>query len=482
MRLLPRRRGMKDLGPSVDLPINKRLARLAEYPLVVSMAAAALIVNATYGRVPRLVDDSAHYIAIAQGKATTVRAPFSHRILHPFAAQLLATVAHRDLATGFSVVAYMSCFALLLLVALTLRRWGVRPILCFPVLLTPLLLDMTLDAYLPDLFHASLMAGFFYCFGTGKKATAWVLLLAATLARETTLVLCFVILLLEWLWGRRKAALAALAAGIIGIAASWLVVSHSQPDIHGLGSFAYLALKVPYNVLKNWLGVMLWVNTCGWKCSLAYSINLPGWLHLGNIDKVGVCPWEPGDAAPYHSYRAYRVWLDGYRRPARSSPCPALLFEPNAGGSAVIILVWCGCFYSWHCDRGQRFAPRGLWMACILAWSTAFIDGRQPPASSKSANIYAGALGIVLDAGRGHLLVRGGAFDQRPPDRRCSCSARACVEKFDTRGVTADLAQPFLWSPYGKPATPCRRLALLGQTARDGAVCGRAGGALGARL
>ena len=294
MRLLPRRRGMKDLGPSVDLPINKRLARLAEYPLVVSMAAAALIVNATYGRVPRLVDDSAHYIAIAQGKATTVRAPFSHRILHPFAAQLLATVAHRDLATGFSVVAYISCFALLLLVALTLRRWGVRPILCFPVLLTPLLLDMTLDAYLPDLFHASLMAGFFYCFGTGKKATAWVLLLAATLARETTLVLCFVILLLEWLWGRRKAALAALAAGIIGIAASWLVVSHSQPDIHGLGSFAYLALKVPYNVLKNWLGVMLWVNTCGWKCSLAYSINLPGWLHLGNIDKVGVCPWEPG--------------------------------------------------------------------------------------------------------------------------------------------------------------------------------------------
>ena len=294
MRLLVSRRSTGDSAPSHNLPTNKWLTRLTESPLVVALVGAAFIVIGTYGRIPRFVADSEHYIAIAEGKAAMVAAPFSKRILHPYVVRGVATVTHQSVATGFTAIACISCFAFLFLVALTLKGYGVQPIVCLPLLLTPLLFERTWDAYLPDLFHASLLGGFFYSYATEKRRTAWVLLLMATLTRETTLLLCLMILVFELLGRRRKVALGALAAGIIGTAVSSLLASHSQPNIHGLGTFAYLASKVLYNVLRNWLGVMLWMNTFGWKCSLAYSVVLPGWVHLGDIQKLGVCSWDPG--------------------------------------------------------------------------------------------------------------------------------------------------------------------------------------------
>jgi hypothetical protein len=269
------------------------LTGLADSPLGIALAVTFLLVIGAHDAIPRADADSEWYIALAQGRIATVIAPFSHRFLHPLVARALALLLSHNFASAFAVIAYGSCFTLLYSVSSVVKRAGTRPLLCLPFLLSPLFVSGVLDAYLPDIFHAALLGVFFCLYATENRRTAWPFLLMAMLTRENTLFLCLVIVVLELLWGRRRMTVSAAATGVAGAAICAVVGSRGQPNIHALSSLAYLALKVPYNFLKNWLGIVLWTDTFSWKCATAFSVKIPRWLPSGHIREIGLAPWDP---------------------------------------------------------------------------------------------------------------------------------------------------------------------------------------------
>ena len=186
-----------------------------------------------------------------------------------------------------------ACFTLLFSVSSKVKRRGTAAFLCVPFLLTPLLVEEVLHAYLPDLFHSALLGLFFYLYATDKWRAAMPVLLMAMLTRESTLLLCLVIVVLELIWGRRRVAISTALTAVVGMLICGLVGTHGQPNIHALGTFSFMVLKIPYNFLKNWFGIVLWTNTFDWKPPSVVSLRMPRWFPAGHITQIGLAPWDP---------------------------------------------------------------------------------------------------------------------------------------------------------------------------------------------
>jgi hypothetical protein len=276
-----------------DLGEGGSLLQAADSPLAIALAVTIVVIISTFWHIPGRDTDSVWYIALAEGRIATVVAPFSGRFLLPLLARALATLTHQDLASAFAVIAYGSCFTIVYCVASLLKRLGLAPLWCAPFILTPLLIDEALHAYTPDVFHAALIAAFFYFFAAERWRAALLFLFLATLTRESTLLLCFVIVAFEFRGGRRRMALGAAGTGVLGSVICALIARHGQPNIHALNSMAYLALKVPYNLLKNWFGIVLWTNTFEWKSATTFAIRIPRWLPAGHLRELGLGPWAP---------------------------------------------------------------------------------------------------------------------------------------------------------------------------------------------
>jgi hypothetical protein len=156
------------------------------------------------------------------------------------------------------------------------------------------------DHYLPDLLHAALCAAFFLFVARGQSVLAIVMLFTMHLAREST-ILVSVIFAAVCFWRKEiRLGLGAVAVIVLGSIVSSAAGKLGMPNIHQIGGFSYMALKVPFNFLKNFCGLDLWTNTLAARLPDYYTktperiFQIPAWLHAGNIHQVGLYAFLPG--------------------------------------------------------------------------------------------------------------------------------------------------------------------------------------------
>ena len=141
--------------------------------------------------------DSQHYIDIAEGRIYNVNKPFSNRILHPIVAGTIAKVAHLSTELSFLTIGILSLVVLLLAVFLVTKVASSRPTVVIAFLVTPFLVGLFQEYYLPDMFYAAILGLFFLCLGQHKLWWRLALLFLLYITRESTILLSLTVALIS---------------------------------------------------------------------------------------------------------------------------------------------------------------------------------------------------------------------------------------------------------------------------------------------
>ncbi len=263
-------------------------------PIVLAIISFFLVLAFGSGLgIPKFVPNSDFYIQVATGHADNVAQPFSSRVLHPWTAMALMRTGLR-LENAFTAVAWAALGVLVACTAGTVfgfdgARWA------WPLLLwCPILVEYFRAAYMPDLFHAALLAGLWLAVMRAEPLV-YPILVALLLCRESSVLVVFVVTVyLVWRQRYWHAAGAVLAA-VLGMVAMGLVAPAGSQNIHHFSTGSYIALKSVWNFLSNWLGLRLWQPafalqpTSPWGCpNPLLTARLPG-----ISSPLVVCDWHP---------------------------------------------------------------------------------------------------------------------------------------------------------------------------------------------
>lgn len=264
--------------------MSARRAALAGAPWLAALALAGAVCAATWRDLPCRSDDYGWYQRLAAGRGEEVVRPFATRVLHPLAVRGVRAAGSLDLDAAFRLVGIASVLVLCWAVGRRLRG----PLWLAPLLLwSPLLLQLFRDHYLPDLWHAALLALLVLAW-PARPAASLLLLAALMLTRESTLLLAPFLAVQAAADGRRRLAAGVAAATAAGLAAVWWLLPAGQANVHAIGQGLYLALKVPFNLARNLFGLELWANTLDY-CQPRAVWPLPEWLRGGAVHTVGFC-------------------------------------------------------------------------------------------------------------------------------------------------------------------------------------------------
>jgi hypothetical protein len=338
--------------------------------------------------------DSESYRDMALGDFSHVINPFSKRVLYPFLANALTSGQYLDLPSALVFLNLVSLGVMAYCVAACLELVIGNSLIAIPLLLTPFPLESLELAYLPDLFHMALTALFFLCLLKERVGWGLVVLWIAFTARESTVLLCVVCLVVGWWRRERTLALGSLAVIFLGTAATAPFVKLGQPNLHHLPDILYLPLKLAWNFLVNIFGVKIWSDVRAEVGTPIVTWQLPVWLHIGTDRVVGLClNWKhPANTlitlatlfgvGPVLMARFLRNW-----RTAQALPTPLLIIG-SYGLIAFILgtslgdwterligygwpLFWIILPYLWR-QHFHQFASRdlGLLIICyfIVAW------------------------------------------------------------------------------------------------------------------
>ena len=138
------------------------------------------------------------------------------------------------------------------------------------------------------------MALFFLMLQLHRYIWALLTLALCFMTREDTMACAAILGLLAWRRNHRVLAIGALGVILFGMAfGSWCLRS-GHTNIHGLPDFCYLALKLPYNFLKNVLGCSIWTNVLTGVGEPFLKFTLPHCLQWGGDREIGLCYPEAG--------------------------------------------------------------------------------------------------------------------------------------------------------------------------------------------
>src|SRR5205814_709271 len=140
----------------------------------------------------------------------------------------------------------------------------------------------------------------------------------------------------------------------------------------------YLFLKVPYNFLRNVLGIFVWTNTVPY--APRWSVELPRWLQFGKIREIGLV--TAGFDGPSVVLRA---WLTSFgiapvmlltilRRARKRINWPTWLRIAWVYGWAMFFLAPC---FGHSIDRLVSYAWPAFWIVLPVVFvSVIEADGR----------------------------------------------------------------------------------------------------------
>jgi hypothetical protein len=264
-------------GVGVQRALRAVMAPLRKSPgwvrLVLALSAVAVCcavaIRTDNLRYPFIIPDGNAYTSIARGDISHVMQPFVSRQLGAKVAGAAARLLHWTVEQAFFLQAILALlFTLSILYAIALKTLAPRWML-LAIAVAPFWGPQVQNFTLPDAWYSALIAVLLVLLLLDRLGAAALMMFPLMLSRESTSLTLVCFLIASWSrlrWRDRLAAVGAAGAG------SWVVV--------------YLLLKVPWNFLRNVLGVEPWSNLNQDICEVP-RYTLP--LHIGSMTAIGVC-------------------------------------------------------------------------------------------------------------------------------------------------------------------------------------------------
>ncbi len=234
--------------------------------------------------------DSSHYLKIAAGHTELVEQPFASRQLGPLVAAAMGRLFGGDLHKGFLVQAFLSlAFAMGVTCWLAARSAAPRWML-LALVLVPSWGVLVQYLVLPDLWYAAMLAALLVMLEEQWYWAAALWMLPMMLSRESTslTMVCFLVAAWPRLRAQRRwlvAGVAVVAAGLGSVMVAKLAAA-SQPNAEHLPQAVYMLAKLPWNFLRNVLGIVPWSDANMDLC------KVPVWsvpFRFGPVHALGVC-------------------------------------------------------------------------------------------------------------------------------------------------------------------------------------------------
>jgi hypothetical protein len=232
------------------------------------------------------IADSSQYLRLANGNVQGAMQPFASRPLAPMLARALAALLHVSIHGGFYVEAAGSLLVLLaavcwLMLGASAPRWMLVAVVVVPTWVT-----LVQNLVFPDLFYAALLAVMLLLLEREHLFAAALMMFPLMLTRESTSLTLLCFLLAAWSslrWRDRITAVVAAAAGTVVVSR---LAAGAQPNVEHLPEAIYMLAKIPWNFLRNMLGVLPWSDANTDLC------KVPVWsfpFHFGPVHALGVC-------------------------------------------------------------------------------------------------------------------------------------------------------------------------------------------------
>jgi hypothetical protein len=268
--------------------------------IAIAICLFALVVLLAMPHFPYTEGDSGWYMMMAGGEWQNVPKPWAARILHPLVASQIVGLVGVDVETAFVAVSFIYFMIFISLIVPQWRKLELTPgYLALPALLMPFLIHLYQTIFMPDLFHATITAIFFWFLMSERNVGAATLMLVLIGIRESSLALGLITVMVGVL--RREWRFSALVLGstIAGYVAVKFIVASVSPGVqnaHDMPELVYLATKLPANFLHNIVGIAMYTNTVQWCVDPIATVNVPAGFGLGAIREIGFCkpnPWAP---------------------------------------------------------------------------------------------------------------------------------------------------------------------------------------------
>jgi hypothetical protein len=232
--------------------------------------------------------DSSQYLAMANHRMDLVMLPFACRQLGILIVQAVAHLLHLSIAHSFFLVGALSFGILLGTVLFFLVRSG-APRWMVPAIAGLLFWPQQLEyLLLPDLVYAALLCCLLLLLWRQHMMLAALMMFPLMVARESTLLTVVCFLIAGGLRLRLREAVAAVLATAAGILTVMRLTLDALPNQEHISPMFYMAAKMPWNFLKNVLGLNPWAN-------VYRACEMPRWqmpLHLGPLHAIGLCPLD----------------------------------------------------------------------------------------------------------------------------------------------------------------------------------------------
>jgi hypothetical protein len=257
----------------------------------------ALILCVGFILFPCQTSDADAYIALAMGNREVPK-PWGARILHPFLAGWIARTTGISLESAFLFLALVATFVIGLLLAQFAYKATGNPWWSL-LAVHPGLLQAVGSIYLNDLFLLAVVLIFLSALSVPPLALLFAVL--AVLTREVGLVAVVIAGAILLAQGKRL-----YGAGLIlsGLLAWFVIIPHIasiETNLHGAPEIVYMVARSFAAFVKNFFGFQIWTDSLAqlwakWEmgdCKTPlFSLTLP--VPIGNVHKVGLCPWQPG--------------------------------------------------------------------------------------------------------------------------------------------------------------------------------------------
>jgi len=153
--------------------------------------------------------------------------------------------------------------------------------------------------YFPEIVHAALLSAFLMCLQRQHQRfcqyIGLVLLALLVMSREITVLLSIILFARSMVLRRWKYTFGVAVSTGVGLAIVYIATRQGLPNPEHLPGILYLALKLPFNFLRNVLGIEF-VTDAIWYCEPVVSWRVPDSLQIGNIRTIGLCRWNPNRA------------------------------------------------------------------------------------------------------------------------------------------------------------------------------------------
>ena len=276
------------MQPMLGWSLRKQLRTILLFAAVVSPVAAWL--GFRIGGI-FIQPDAEHYRAMADG--APVMMPFASRQLGPLMVRAMSKGLHLGIAQAFELQGVLSLLFFIVTIAWLLVRSG-APRWTLYLIGGLMFWGFQFNALMmPDLLYAALMCCFLLMLREGQVMASCLMMFPLTLSRESTLLTlaCFLVA------GSKQLKKQEIVGAVFATGTAMVLVKQlargALPNTEHISPMIYLVAKMPWNFLRNVLGLGMWANvypTCA----------VPKWqtqLHLGPLRAIGFCGFFPGTVA-----------------------------------------------------------------------------------------------------------------------------------------------------------------------------------------